>query len=271
MMSSVTPVRASRACVEPLEERVLFAEQFKLLSLLGYNIKGASYTYKTSTSIDVVADGQTESTTGVAAKTTVAVGTAKQVLDGKSSYIVKTTATGDAMGGTSGWASDTTGTYNTKTTVSKEGVGLSVGLKGTRVAPQTMTVGQSYSDSGTFSGSFGGDELGGLITGSFSGSVTANSKLFGREACTVGSKTYAYAVKGTIVLGLNGSVTMTVEDESITINMKATKTMTFWAVPNKGIVKATDQLVMNVTVPGQATAKITVISKAGLVSYVMPS
>jgi hypothetical protein len=275
-MSSATAVRASCACIEPLEDRLLFSspEQFKLLSLLGYNLKGASYTYKTTTNITTFADGQSQTTASVSAKTTVAVSPTKQVLDGRSSYIVKTTSTGDALGGTSGWASDATGTYSTATSASKDGVGLSVGLKGTRVAAQTVVVGQSYSDTGTFKGTFGGEGLGEMISGSFSGSASVNAKLFGREACTVGSKTYAYAVKGTIVIGLNGTIQMSVDGESIAIGMKAAKTFTFWAVPNKGVVKSTDQLVLNVSVTEQGTtqtAKITVISKAGLVSYVLPA
>jgi hypothetical protein len=272
-MFTKSSVVASRPCIESLEERVLFstAEEFKLLTLLGYNLKGAAYTYKTTSNVDVVANGETESTTGVVTKTTVTVDPTKQIIDGRSSYVIKQTSTGDGMSGTSAWASDATGTYNTRTNISKEGVGMSVNLHDTRVGAQTMVVGQTYSDSGTFKGTFGGDEFGGLITGSFGGNVSASAKLFGREACTVGSKTYTYAVKGTLTIGLNGSVKMTVDGESISISMKATQALTFWAVPGKGIVKSSEQLVMNVSVPGQVTAKITVISKAGLVSYVMPS
>jgi hypothetical protein len=265
-------VRATRACIESLEDRVLLSspEQFKLLTLLGYNAKGASYTYKTTTSISTVADGQSQSSTA-SAKTTVAVSPTKQVLDGRSSYIVKTSAAGDALGGTGGWASDSTGTYNTRTSMSKDGVGISVGLKGTRVAPQTVVVGQSYSDTGTFGGTFGGDGFGDIITGSFSGTTSVSAKLFGREAVTVGSKTYASAVKGVMVIGLNGAIKMSIDGESISIGMKAVKTHTFWAVPNKGIVKSQEQLALSVSVPGHPTAKVTVISKSGLVSYVLPS
>jgi hypothetical protein len=139
------------------------------------------------------------------------------------------------------------------------------------MAPKMMVVGTSYSDTGSFKGSFGGDMLGVTIAGSYGGKATASAKLFGRTSITVGSKTYAYAVKGVMVIGMNGTVTLSVDGESMSINMNATATRTFWAVPGKGVVKMQESFVMNVAVPGEASAKITVNTTSKLSSYVLPT
>jgi hypothetical protein len=257
--------------VEPLEGRLFCSatpEKFNLISLLGYNLAGASYKYRTMGTFD---DGDPSDSTSETFSTKQTVGTKKQTYDGHASTIVKLSDTDPATTITGAWFGDSTGSYLLLRSVVTDEFNITEKLHDTRVGPKSMTVGTKYSDTGTADGSASFRVQGQTLNGTFSGTSSVTAKISGRQSVTVRGKVYSDAVKGTITTVLNGKLRVTIRGHSESAPITMTETQTFWAKPGVGAVRLQDKYVFSLTPPGEGTKTATITANSDLVSYVLPA
>src|SRR5690349_18235644 len=193
--------------IEPLEGCVFFTatpEKFNLFNLLGYNLAGASYKYRTTATFD---DGDPSDASSEVLSTKQTVAANKQTYDAHAATVVKLTATSPATSITGAWFnSSSTGTLLLFRNLVGEDFLLTEKLHDTRIGPSSMTVGTKYTDTGTADGSLTFPVQGQTITGTFSGTSSVTAKIVDRESVTVRGKSYSNAVKGTLTIVLNGNI-----------------------------------------------------------------
>lgn len=258
--------------IEPLEGRVFFTatpEKFNLFNLLGYNLAGASYKYRTTATFD---DGDPADASSEVISTKQTIGTKKQTYDAHAATVAKLAASSPATSITGAWFnSSSTGTLLLFRNLIGEDFTLTEKLHDTRIGPASMTTGTKYTDTGTADGSLTFPVQGQTVNGTFTGTSSVSAKIVGRESVTVRGKTYSTAVKGTFTIVLSGNIKAKYLGVSITVPTKFTETQTFWAKPGLGAVRMQDTFVINLSPPGQSALKATIAANSDLVSYVLPT
>jgi hypothetical protein len=254
---------AHPAAVESLESRIHLAS-YNLMALTGYNRLGASWNYDVSSVVS--GTGGTSSTSGTQ---TIGVKRTTGVYEGHNCNIIKTTGSGITM--TNAWYTDSTGTHCMGYVQASSLGTINVRVHNTVIAPKAMTLGQAYSDAGTFDGTFKMSAQGTTIVGTLRGTTTARSQLYKVDPVTVPAGTFNNAIKGMQTLAMTGTMTITYEGATYRAQYSAKVPQTFWAVPNKGIVRSmTTGATINLTIEGE-TAYAKIVSTARLRSFGVPS
>jgi hypothetical protein len=248
--------------LEPLEPRTLMSASFNLVSLLGYNRLGSSWTYSVSDT-DVI-DGKTHSGSGTA---TVGVSSKNATIGGVKSDLV-TLAIGK-LKLSAGWYTTSKGVFIDFSTESTSLGNISVSLNNTGVGPAAMVVGKTYTGKGTFSGSFSGTFKGQAYTATISGSDTISGELVGTKTVHVTAGTFTNAVQGNYTANISGKLVVKVAGRTLPGTFSATHEQTFYAVPNVGIVKFTQIDDATVKVPGVVDTVTDLTANGSLVSDVL--
>jgi hypothetical protein len=218
--------------VEGLESRLLMsAAQYNLVSLLGYNELGSSWTYNVSDTI--VTDGKTSKNTGTG---TVSV-SSKQTKVGANKSDLVTLVIGKLKLGAA-WYTNSKGVYIDLTTEDTSIGTVSLQLNNTQVGPAEMVVGKTYTGKGTFSASFSGKILGHSYTATISGSDSISGELSGNATVHVPAGTFSTVV-GNYDATIKGKISVVTEGVTFPGTFSATHEQTFYAAPNVGVTKFT--------------------------------
>ena len=247
----MTSCRRSRpVLLEPLDCRLLLAapETVPVLHLVGFDQRGSTWTYQskysvTGTGFDDI-NGRGEYTVGVRSKLKAIRGHDCAMVDVSSDGITATTA----------WYTSKRGTYLASTFLETELGNFRLNLADTRVAPKSLTVAQTDTQTSAVSGSI--DPADDLFdaTATFKGDATTTWKLIDHQAVTVPAGTFD-AIHGSFTARYEGRVKAQVSGFGVTFDVDVTVPMEFWAVEGRGIVLS--------SVGAEATAKPTGL--AGLV------
>jgi hypothetical protein len=252
------------ALIESLEPRTFLSttpEQHNLMSLLGYDRLGSSWKY--SSAVTVSADGDTDTQSGSAK---VAVAATKVRYDGRDCNAVKFSS--GAVTLSTAWYTNSKGTFQTLTATAGDFGTITIKLHDTRVAPRAMVVGQTYTDSGRFDGTFRGSFQGQTVTGSFRGTDSVTSTLWKHQ--TVRSRAGRFdTVKGSYDVNVSGKLTIRVAGQSVTANVNLTDSSVFWAAPGVGVVKQIDAARLSFSAPSFGAITATADATSTLVSYVL--
>jgi hypothetical protein len=251
------------AAVEPLEHRTLLsaAPSFNLYNLMYTKKLGASWTYDGS--FDVSGDAS-DSGSGTV---TVGVLSKPKTFDGHLGTQVYTNSNGvDAK---LGFYRDADGLHaSALVNVSDFGT-LSVSLKGTVLAPPTLTGGGPASRAGgTFTGtlSFDGDAI--SAEGTISGNATVRSQLLKTQKVTVAAGTFN-TVKGTTTIALDGTLKIRAGGQTFNADYSATIAQTFWAAADVGVVKFNSTSRIGASGDGES-ASVRIDADGALTSYHKP-
>lgn len=247
----MTSCRRCRPVVlEPLDSRLLLAapEVVPVLHLVGFDQRGSTWTYQskysvTGTGFDDI-NGRGEYTVGVRSNLKAIRGHDCVMVDTSSDGITATTA----------WYTSKRGTYLASTFLETELGNFRLNLADTRVAPKSLTVGQTDTQTTAVSGSI--DPADDLFDASatFKGDATTTWKLIDHQTVTVPAGTFD-AIHGSFTARYEGTVKTHVSGFGVTFDVDVTVPMEFWAVEGRGIVLS--------SVGAEATAKPTGL--AGLV------
>jgi|GEM_PF-6646491 len=231
------------------------ASSYNLMNLFAYDKLGAQWTYRTR----YTARSSEGSDSGSGTQS-VNVGRQTVRIDGHNCDVVTidTPETSQKYA----WYSDSSGTYCTLIATDLGMGKLELKLHDTRVAPRSLSVGRTYSDKGTFDGTFTISGYGQSIVGKVGGSVAATSRLAGTETVKVAAGRFS-AVKGQYELTMSGKMTIRYQGRNYTANFSATASETFWAVPGTGMVKSQDQMSVYVSMSGESE-RVTVTSNTEL-------
>jgi len=249
------PLAAQFAPAKPLAA----AASYNLMDLNGFNRRGALWTYN-ATYKTVGSDGKhSGSGSGV---TSVSKKTARY--DNRLCNVVNATAGENKA--TIAWYSDRTGT-SIMAVAMKAGLGtITLRLHDTRVAPSVMTIGKTYSDTGSFDGTFSVSDGGITATGTINGSAQASSTLVGTQQIRVPAGRFS-AVKGTYTVQMSGRMTLRYEGKTYNAQFSATVGQAFWAVPGTGVVKGISTQTTKITVPNEGSETVTGTATCELTSY----
>jgi len=266
MLQLTDRVGANVSLLEPLEPRCLLSgapESYNLMSLLGYDRRGASWKYNTvATYVDL--DDQT---TTRSQSTKVNIATAQAKFDGQLSNVVK--FYGPDVTLTSAWYSNSKGTFQSLSFTSGAIGELNITLHDTKIAPKSMVVGQTYHDTGTFDGRINDDVLGESLTGTFSGNDTVTSGLSRHQ--TIRTKAGSYdAIKGSYEVTVTGKLKLNIAGETINVDFSADQNTVFWAVPNVGVAKHITSATVTYQAPDQDPFSTKLDETSSLASYVLP-
>ncbi len=236
------------------------AVSYNLMRLNAYDQRGATWKHNTSGTVSV--GSQKRSVSG---SSTVTVSRTPSTFDKHLCNVVVSSG-----GGTSttklAWYTDATGTYTTANIVGTELGQFDMRLHDSRVAPATMRLNQSYSDTGTFTGTFKGGVGGQKLTGTVSGSTKVGSKLVGLEDVTVPAGSFS-AVKGVWDMKLNGQMNLRLGGQSASASFSMTGTSTFWAVPGKGMVKGITSMTITLSVAHQGSVTVKLAATSVMTSF----
>jgi hypothetical protein len=243
---SVRPV-----VLEPLDPRLLLAapETLPVLHLVGFDQRGSTWTYQskysvTGTGFDDI-NGRGEYTVGVRSNLKAIRGHDCVMVDASSDGITATTA----------WYTSKRGTSLASTFLEPRLGNFRLNLADTRVAPKSLTVGQTDTQTSAVSGSIDpADDLSDG-TATFKGDATTTWKLIDHQTVTVPAGTFD-AIHGSFTARYEGTVKTHVSGFGVTFNVDVTVPMEFWAVEGRGIVLS--------SIGAEATAKPT-----GLASLVL--
>jgi hypothetical protein len=253
--------RANR--LEPLESRTMMAAQeFNLVSLLGYNNLGSSWTYNVSDTDKI--DGKTHSGSGTA---TVGISSKTATIGGIKSDLV-TLAIGK-LKLSAGWYTTSKGVFIDFSTESTSLGNISVTLNNTGVGPAEMVVGKTYTGKGTFSGSFSGVFKGAAYTATISGTDSVSGELIGTKSVHVPFGNFTNAIEGNYTASIIGKISVKVDGHTLPGSFSATHEQTFYAVPGVGVVKFTQVDDANVDVPGAVDTITDLTANGSLVSDVL--
>ena len=221
----------ARACVlEPLDPRLLLAapESFPVLNLVGFDQRGSVWTYQSKYSVegdgidDVSGRGEFQ----------VAVRDNLKAIRGRDCVMVDFSS--DGITATTAWFTNKRGTYLASTFLETELGDFRLNLGDARVAPKSLTVGQSDTRTSKVSGSIDSDLLG--VEASFSGDASTTWKLIDRQTVTVPAGTFTDAVHGSFEARYEGEVKTRVNGIRVTFDVEISVPMEFWAVEGRGIV-----------------------------------
>ena len=246
----------SRASCECLEHRMMFASPSTLMELSSYDRLGAWWNYDTN--YTVAAGGRTQSGSGSGR---VAVQTSTRTIDGhRCQLIVQDNKDVDVS---MAWYTDGGGTHAAAQITKTNTGSFDLRLHDTSLAPAAMIPGRTYSDTGTFDGTFTAGVNGARITGRLTGTSKTTSRLDGRTPVTVPAGTFN-AMKGTWVIDLTGSLVVRVGGQTYTAQFSSRTTSTFWAVPKKGVVRNTTAMTIGLKVPGEGSESVKVNTQSDL-------
>ena len=236
----------------PLAQRVAapqVAETYNLMSLLGYDQLGASWSYDTEYSV------KQGSTTNSGSDTlTVSVGDGTTRLDGRPCNNI--TVEGAQATVKTAWYTAPRLGVNQMLSASTNNLGtVTARLHGVRLSPATMIIGRRYADSGTFNGTFRMESGARVYTGSLSGQARAASQLLGNEHVVVPAGEYD-AVKGKYLVRLGGKLRIRYRGKTYTANYTSVVSQNFWAVQGNGVVKSEMTATTIVSVPGEGRQKV---------------
>ena len=239
--------------------RAAAAATINIEDLLGFTRRGAWWKYNTN--FQIAGDAGNKSGSGPA---TVAVGKRTAKYNGQKSNIVTFSAAGAKL--STAWSTDSTGTDINAVGI-KAGFGkVDLKLHGTQVAPTSLTIGQPYSDNGTFDGKITAKIKGRRVTGTVNGTSSATSELTGTESITVPAGTFS-ATKGIYSVRFNGTIRVRYAGQTFTANFTATVNETFWAVQGTGVVKAITSANAKVDLPIIGSKSATLSATSELTSF----
>jgi hypothetical protein len=216
--------------------------------LVGFDQRGSTWTYQskysvTGTGFDDI-NGRGEYTVGVRSNLKAIRGHDCVMVDVSSDGITATTA----------WYTSKRGTYLASTFLETELGNFRLNLADTRVAPKSLTVGQTDTQTSPVSGSIDpADDLFDAAA-TFKGDATTTWKLIDHQTVTVPAGTFN-AIHGSFTARYEGTVKTHVSGFGVTFDVDVTVPMEFWAADGRGIVLS--------SVGAEATAKPTGL--AGLV------
>lgn len=222
----------TRPCVlEPLDPRLLLSapETIPVLHLVGFDQRGSTWTYQskysvTGTGFDDV-NGRGEYS--------VAVRDNLKAIRGRDCVMVDVSS--DGITATTAWFTNKRGTYLASTFLETEIGDFRLNLGDTRVAPKSLTVGQTETRTSSASGTI--DPADDLFDGSatFKGDATTTWKLIDHQTVTVPAGTFD-AIHGSFTAHYNGTVKTHVSGVRVTFDVDVTAPLEFWAVEGRGIV-----------------------------------
>jgi hypothetical protein len=199
--------------LEPLDPRLLLAapETVPVLHLVGFDQRGSVWTYQSKYSVegdgidDVSGRGEFQ----------VAVRDNLKRIRGRDCVMVDVSS--DGITATTAWYTDKRGTYLASTFLETEIGDFRLNLNDAKVAPKSLTVGQSDTRTSRVSASVESDLL---DTGvSFKGSATTTWKLIDHQTVTVPAGTFdALVIQPTIktrsgILGQDGQAHVWLSDD----------------------------------------------------------
>jgi hypothetical protein len=225
-----------RPLLEPLSPRLLLAapEAIPVLHLIGFDQRGSAWTYESKYA---VAGSDFDDVNG-RGEFSVAVRDNLKRIRGNDCVMVDVSS--DGVTATTAWFTNKRGTYLASTFLETEIGDFRLNLGDTRVAPKSLTLGQTETRTSRVSATIdpGGDflDLGfDLNSLSFKGEATTTWKLTDRQTVTVPAGTFD-AVHGSFTASYEGSVKARVAGVSVKFKVEVSAPMEFWAVEGRGIV-----------------------------------
>lgn len=247
--------------IEALESRRFLstAPTYNFASLVGYDRLGSSWKY--SSTVTLITDGDTDTKT---ASAKVAVAASKVRYDGQDCSAVKFSSSDLTI--STAWYSNSKGTFQTLSLYS--GDTLTLKLHDTRVAPRTMTLGQTYTDTGTIDATVRGTIDGYAVNGSFRGTDAVSTTLWKNQRVRTRAGSFD-TVKGSYDVSVSGKLTLRVAGRNVTANVNVTDSSVFWAAPSVGIIKQIESAKVSFKVPNYRTISVAADATSSLVSYVL--
>lgn len=250
-----------RNLLEGLESRLLFAQTYDFASLTGLGLAGHSWKYAadysvTSNVIDDFAGSGTASVsvkrqgTGTPEKLKVSLSSGS----GKVGLIVQNDSKGLSL-------------LEVNNGFGEGSIKLKLGK--TRLAPKTLTIGQKYTDTGTFSGTFSGEIDDTTISGKVTGKTSITTKLTGAANVSTPAGDFS-AIKGNFTVKLTGTLKVKIHGISVEVDFSENLPETFWAVDGVGIVKSQSTLSTSLSFLGQK-ASLKAQVTGNLKSYTAPA
>jgi hypothetical protein len=222
--------------LEPLDPRVLLSapETVPVLHLIGFDQRGSTWTYESKYSV-TGADFEDVNGRG---EFTVAVRNNLKPIRGHDCVMVDISSAG--ITATTAWFTNKRGTSLASTFLETEIGDFRLNLGDARVAPKSLTVGESETRTSRVSATI--DPAGDLLdlgfdlnSLSFKGDATTTWKLIGHESVTVPAGTFD-AIHGSFTASYEGTVKARVGGVGVKFNVELSAPMEFWAVEGRGIV-----------------------------------
>lgn len=223
-----------------------------------YDVLGRDWTYSADYQViidapdDVEIDSQeTGSTTGF-----VSVANQMTTIDGHECNTVSVSASDSTM--YSQWYEDYYGTHQYSWgNAGSDLMGFEANMDFLMAVPKVLPVGQTFKNSGPFTGEFDLGLNDSIDIYDFKGKANISTTLLGFESVTVpynGNTTFDNAAKVQINLTLNGSMILYIEmyDMRIRTKFQAAMNQTWYGVEDMGVVKCNSDMSMKLTIFGES-------------------
>lgn len=218
------------AMMEPLERRELLSSE--VLPLLGYTKLGATWTYNTSSSITAMGDTNTSS--GLA---TIHVNSVRTTYDSRPSYVIKTSIAGAST--TTAFSADSSYVRIMASTQATGAGTFNFKLHDTVLAKRYMSPGESFSDSGTFGGSYSASAAGTSVSGTVSGKSTISTHMYPATSVTTSIGTFSNVTKFSYNVTLSGTLSVRYQGQTYYASFTSYTPTTVWALSGVGVLKST--------------------------------
>jgi hypothetical protein len=243
---------------------------FNILKLTGYDRRGVRWDYHSSYTATILDEDPVSGT----ADGSINVEDFQQNVMGRLCNVITSSVGGSEM--SMARYTDSTGTYAAEWGSFTDIGGFTADFSSDfQYAPITLRIGQTFSDKGTFTGTYDLQSTEAEIT-DFHGSANGSFALLGREMISVPYGDYD-SVKGQQNLSLSGQMRMVIDttdpwtDQRFYYNkivkFTADCKQTFWASEEIGFLKQITTLSMKITLPGYGSIPVTMTDASELTGY----